>query len=423
MSSSCFFVSFNFFLLTFNLCFMDNKSLEELIQEVKQRGGGMILNIQEKPEVVVLSIERYNQLLDGRMGLDNSDLQQNEGYLHSDFVPKLKKKVLVTGGAGYIGAHVVRQLLAENNEVVVLDNLSTGKREHVPTGVKFVEGNVGDVNLLRDLFAAEQFYAVVHMAASLEVEESVAKPILYLENNAINTEKLLMVMAEAGVKNIIFSSTAAVYGNQEENPISESAHLHPNNPYGYSKLLAERLIKYYCHFCGFKAIVFRYFNACGSNPEWEIGDTHHNAHLIPIVLDVVAGKLPQITVNGKDYNTFDGTCVRDYVHVLDIARAHAVALHAITAPDTFFELSGEAENGYRIYNIGTGKGFSVCEIINKTAEVLGHIIPMEVGPRRLGDAEATVADNRKIRQELNFELENSDLETIIKTSWDQLQKQ
>lgn len=383
------------------LAFMDNFYLQELINEAYLRGGGMVLNVGEAPAVVVLTVERYNQIM-------NQSKTQTDLLTAVETKPATaKQKVLVTGGAGYIGAHAVRELLKAGYEVVVMDNLSAGKRENLPTGAKFVEGDLGDVGLLQDLFAMEKFSAVMHFAASIEVEESVSNPEKYFENNAINTAKLLSVMKEYEVNNIIFSSTCAVYGEQTVMPINEGAKLSPVNPYGYSKLIAERIIKYYCQFSGLRAIVFRYFNACGCDFLGDIQPTH-STHLIANVMSVAAGKQEAITVFGKDYQTFDGTCIRDYVHVLDIAQAHVAALRKIE--------QGEA---YRIYNIGTGRGSSVLEVINKTAELLNKIIPMEAGPRRSGDAPVLIADNSKLKTELGYELKYSDLETIINTSWKQ----
>lgn len=366
----------------------------------------MVLNLQNRPEVVVLTVDKYNQLL--KNGSDHAVLESAIESLQQQ--ESQNRRILVTGGAGYIGAHATRELLKAGYQVTILDNLSSGKRENVPAGVRFIEGSVGDANLLRDIFAQERFYAVMHFAASIEVEESVREPEKYLKNNTLNTAVLLSAMAEYDVKKIIFSSTAAVYGEQQVVPIPETAKLSPNNPYGYSKLLAERLIKYHCHFSGFQAVVFRYFNACGCDFDGEIMPTHQS-HLIPIVLEVVLGKRPYLLINGTDYNTQDGTCVRDYVHVLDIARAHVVALAKL-----------EATESYRIYNIGTGHGSSVREVVNKASEILERMIPMEAGPRRAGDAPATVADNRKLREELGFELQHSDLDTIIATSWTQMQR-
>ncbi len=362
------------------------------------------MNFNEKPAVVVLTVEKYNELL------QKPDVVFKQQMVLGDMAEQVseKGKILVTGGAGYIGSHLVRQLLEHGYEVVILDNLSTGKKENIPAGASFIEGDLKDVNLLRDIFAAHRISAVVHMAASIEVEESVREPEKYFENNVGNTEKLLVAMNEAGVKKIIFSSTAAVYGEQEKMPITENSPARPNNPYGYTKLLAEKAIKYYTKYAGLKAIIFRYFNACGCDFDGSIIPTHES-HLIPIVLEVAKGIRPHLQVYGGDYKTFDGTCIRDYVHVLDIAKAHVAALEKIDGMDNF-----------NIINIGTGRGSSVKEVINAASEVLNKIIPMEIGARRAGDSVITVADNTKLKQILGYELKHSDLETIIKTSWNQI---
>ena len=385
---------------------MDNSYLEELIREANIRDGGLILSQNDQPAAVVMTVHKYNELLQKSSSHQNRAMQSIQA---EDFHSNNNKTILVTGGAGYIGSHAVRELLKTGYGVVIVDNLSTGKRNNVPEGVKFYEGDIADTNFLRDIFASHKIYAVMHFAASIEVEESVAYPEKYLENNMLNTARLLSVMNEAAVKRIIFSSTAAVYGNQDVMPISEYAKVQPNNPYGYSKLLAERTIKYYCHFSGFQAVVFRYFNACGCDFDGSIIATH-TSHLFSRIMEVAGGIRPFIAINGTDYNTVDGTCVRDYVHVLDIANAHVLALEKI-----------DTTENYRIYNIGTGKGSSVLEVIQAVSESINRIIPMEQGPRRPGDAFATVADNSKIREDLGFELKYSDLETIAKTSWIQMQ--
>lgn len=385
---------------------MDNNYLQELIYETQLRGGGLILNLDSQPAVVVLSVEKYNQLLNGAAAGGGQPAVAEQPQRQYPMVMH-KQKILVTGGAGYIGPHAVRQLLTAGYEVVVLDNLSSGKKHNVPEGAKFVEGDLSDLGLMRDLFAAEKFNAVMHFAASIEVEESVKEPQKYFDNNVLNTARLLSVMEEYGVKKIIFSSSAAVYGEPEKSPIGESAKLAPINPYGYSKLLGERLIKYFCLYMGFKAIAFRYFNACGCDTDGQIEPTHHT-HLLSNVMDVATGKVSSVTVFGDDYETFDGTCVRDYVHVLDIAAAHVAALAHLDRGENF-----------RVYNIGTGKGSSVLEIINKTSEVLNKIIPMQIGARRAGDPPALVADNHKLLKELGFELKYSDLETMITTAYTQ----
>ncbi len=385
---------------------MNNVYLQELIVETQNRGGGLILNYEEKPAVVVLTVEKYNGLI---LGSQFSSLKQEiVADLPKVYADRLAKKVLVTGGAGYIGGHLARELIKQDYEVVVLDNLSTGLRENLDPKVLFVEGDIADGNLLRDIFAQHKFEAVFHMAASLEVEESVREPEKYFRNNVLNTANLLNVMHEAGVKKIIFSSTAAIYGEAAEVPVAETAPLHPNNPYGSSKLLAERTIKYYCEFLGFSAVVFRYFNACGFDVEAKILPTHQS-HLIYNVMQVAKGEKPLLTVFGNDYSTFDGTGVRDYVHVLDIALPHIEALKQMSQ-----------ESKYEVYNIGTGVGLSVSQIVNGASEILNKIIPMEINPRRPGDAAVTIADNTKLLNGLGYRPRHSDLQNIITSSWEVL---
>ncbi len=403
---------------------MDQTYLKELIEEVNKRQGGVILNLDNSPSAVVLSIEKYNQLISNQQSANQQSAISESAISSSSFASNfadasLDKKamedkqqsanqtILVTGGAGYIGAHLVKQLLHAGYKVVVVDNLSTGKRENVPSQAIFLEGDLADVNFLRDVFSAHNISTVVHLSASIEVEESVKEPVKYFENNVLNSAKLLLVMDEFNVRKLIFSSTAAVYGEQKQQPISETALPKPNNPYGHSKLLAEQVIEYYCTHKQFTAVVFRYFNACGADFEGNIKATHES-HLLAKVMQVAHGHVAQIVVNGADYHTPDGTCVRDYVHVLDIVGAHILALNK------FGELKG-----FEVFNIGTGQGVSVLEIINATAEYLNKMIPMQMGERRAGDAEETVADAEKIKQYLGFKPMFSDLETIVKTAYKQ----
>ncbi len=378
---------------------MDNNYLQQLIDETVTRGGGMVLNMDGKPAVVVLSAERYNSIV-------NNQLNETTMPKLTEKMSVVKSKVLVTGGAGYIGGHLVNELLKSGFEVVVLDDLSTGRRENANKKAVFVEGSLGDENLLKDLFSTYDFEAVFHMAASLEVEESVREPQKYFENNVVNTAKLLKAMYEGGCGKIIFSSTAAVYGESLVSPITEITPLKPNNPYGSTKLLAERVIKYYCEFLGFKATIFRYFNACGFDLGADVLPTHQS-HLIYNVLMVAKGERPALQVFGNDYKTKDGTCVRDYVHVLDIVQPHILALEKMDKADKF-----------ELYNIGTSKGHSVLEVANTASEIIGKIIPMEVAPRRAGDAAVTVADNTKLKNILGYNLQHSSLENMLKTSWE-----
>lgn len=380
---------------------MDEKLLLELLAEAKLRGGGMILNVGEAPEAVVLSVEAYSALLAGKGGASAPEALAS---LSAAAKPR-PQTVLVTGGAGYIGGHVVKLLRATGYEVVVLDNLYTGKREHVPDGVTFIEGDVRDVNLLRDVFAGYKIDAVAHLAALLEVEDSVARPFEYLDVNLLGTVRLLTAMQEAGVKRLIFSSTAAVYGSQVVVPITESAVCVPNNPYGKSKWMAERVVEYFTECGDVTAIVLRYFNVAGKGKDFGVADTHQRSHLIPVVLDVALGKQEQLVVNGGDWDTKDGTCVRDYVHVLDIARAHVGALQS------------NPRVQFNVYNVGSGKGASVHEVVQTVTEVTGRMVPMQVGPRRAGDDAMLVAGVGKIKTELNFTAEHSALEEIIGSAW------
>ncbi len=399
---------------------MDNLYLLDLINEANSRGGGMVLTYENKPAAVVLTIDKYNSLatgdglkVTGQGAMSATDerpisqtSQTTDEFLHYTSAITENRKVLVTGGAGYIGGHLVRELVKLGYEVVVLDNLSTGKLENLDPAALFIEGDLADENLLADIFATNTFEAVFHMAASLEVEESVREPQKYFSNNVANTYNLLLAMNEANCKKIIFSSTAAVYGSGQEAPITETSPLHPQNPYGQSKLLAERIIKYYCENLGFQAVVFRYFNACGFDVTAKILPTHQS-HLIYNVIQVAKGSRSALMVFGNDYETFDGTGVRDYVHVLDIVLPHILALKAL-----------QSNTKFEIYNIGTGKGSSVAQVVSVTSEVLNKIIPMDIAPRRTGDAAMTVADNSKLTRDLQYTLQFSDLQNIIKTSWE-----
>ncbi len=385
---------------------MDNFYLQELIEETNARGGGMLLNFQDKPAVVVLSIDRYNILLNQMQNTSTLSFGETATLTRTRPVKNMvRQKVLVTGGAGYIGGHLVRELIKAGYEVVVLDNLSTGRKDNIDPKAVFIEGDLADVSLLKDIFASNNFEAVFHMAASLEVEESVKQPLAYLENNVANIIKLLGIMNESGVRKIIFSSSAAVYGEPEKVLISENSPLRPKNPYGSNKLLSERLIKYFCEYMGFKAVAFRYFNACGFDTEARIVPTHQS-HLIYKVMQVAKGAQPVLEVFGNDYPTNDGTCIRDYVHVLDIVLPHILALQKMDEMEKF-----------EIFNIGTGRGSSVAEVVNCASEVINRIIPMEVAPRRAGDPAELIADNSKLLNQLGYELKYSSLENMISTSW------
>jgi UDP-glucose 4-epimerase len=319
-------------------------------------------------------------------------------------------KILVTGGAGYIGAHTVRQLVAAGHEVAVVDNLSTGTKQNLPKGVQFIKGDFGAPKVLRKLFdvsaSTEPFEVVMHFAASLNFAESVEKPLEYFENNTLKTGALLNAMLKAGINKIVFSSTAAVYGAQKIMPIPETAVGADLSPYGASKLLCEKMLEAYCDAAGLNAVVFRYFNACGSDVDKQIFPMK-TASLFSQIAAVASGETKELTIFGASYDTIDGTGVRDYIHVVDIARAHVAALNL---------LQNETRGSFRLYNIGTGTGWSVKQVLSAAVRILGKEIPVRIFPPRPGEVSIAVADNSKIRSALGFEPEHSDLETLIKSS-------
>jgi UDP-glucose 4-epimerase len=315
--------------------------------------------------------------------------------------------ILVIGGAGYIGIHMVKELLSRNQEVVVLDNLSTGYRELIPGG-KFVLGDLGDENLLHKLFKTYSVGTVMHFAAFSQVTESVAFPLKYYENNVAKTVILLKVMLEYGIKRFIFSSSAAVYGEPEKIPITEDCPARPTNPYGVTKRMVENMLQECDRAYGLRYISLRYFNAAGADQSGTIGEKHNpESHLIPLVLRAATGERENITIFGTDYPTLDGTCVRDYIHVSDLAQAHLLAMHAL-------------ENGEpsRIYNLGNSRGYSVKEVIEIAGQVTDRSIPVVEGSRRMGDAAILVAGSEKIKKELGWQPRNQDLKTIVKTAWE-----
>jgi len=327
-------------------------------------------------------------------------------------------KVLVTGGAGYIGG-TVAGLLAENGaHVVVFDNLSHGRRDLLPPGVELIEGELADRLGLENIFTTAKaqgkpFDSVLHFAALIEAGESMIHPEQYFRNNTASTLALLEAMLAHGPRRLVFSSTAAVYGEPEEIPIKEDARLLPTNAYGDSKLLVEHMLRWFQRIHGLRYASLRYFNVAGA-PEGPNGITRGEAHepethLIPLVLDVALGRRPSIRIYGDDYPTADGTCIRDYIHVSDLADAHLLALNALETP-------AAAENRL-IFNLGNGKGFSVREVIESARRVTGHPIPAEVHPRRPGDPAVLVASSEKAIRELGWKPRYTQLDEILRTAW------
>ncbi|WP_081193742.1 UDP-glucose 4-epimerase GalE [Halomonas sp. BC1] len=320
-------------------------------------------------------------------------------------------KVLVVGGAGYIGAHMVKQLSRAGHSVVVLDNLTTGFRELARYG-ELVVGDLADLNLLERLFNEHSFAGVMHFAAASLVGESMQQPGKYYRNNVANTLNLLDVMVRHDVKSFIFSSTAATFGEPIYTPIDEAHPQQPINPYGASKLMVERMLKDYAAAHGLNSVCLRYFNACGADPEGELGECHDpETHLIPLVLQAASGKRDAITVFGRDYPTEDGTCVRDYIHIEDLCSAHALALSAL--------LGGEKQ-GALAYNLGNGTGFSVQEVIAVVQNVVAEdscTLQIDEGQRRPGDPAVLVANAALAKQELGWQPKYTDLETIVRHAW------
>jgi UDP-glucose 4-epimerase len=310
--------------------------------------------------------------------------------------------VLVTGGAGYIGSHVARQLVEAGHEIVVLDNLSTGY-EWAALGAELVRGDCGDATLLDSLFAAKRFDAVLHFAASIVVPESVSEPLKYYANNTANALKLVEAMRAHKVRDLVFSSTAAVYGHTGNGVVSEESPTEPASPYGASKLMSERIIQDCAAAYGFRAVLLRYFNVAGADPQARIGQATPNAtHLIKVACETVLGFRPKMQVYGTDYGTPDGTCIRDYIHVEDLACAHVQALD-------YLHNGGETV----ILNCGYGHGYSVKEVIGSIHRVSGVPFKVESGPRRLGDVPKLVARNERIRRVLGWKAEFDDLDTIV----------
>lgn len=314
--------------------------------------------------------------------------------------------ILVCGGAGYIGSHVNKQLHKEGYETVVFDNLLYGHREAVKWG-HFEQGDLKNKGDIEGVFQRYQIDAVFHFAAYAYVGESVSEPEKYYYNNVVNTLNLLQVMRKYGCKKIIFSSTCATYGEPESVPITENMPQNPINPYGATKLMVERIFKDYRTAYGFEFVVLRYFNAAGADPECEIGESHKpETHIIPLVLDAASGKRADIKVFGTDYNTPDGSCVRDYIHVYDLATAHLLALHHL-----------EAGKGSDFFNLGNALGTSVLEVVNSVRNVTGKDFKVVLTDRRPGDPAKLVGSSEKAQKVLGWKPVYGDIDTIVEHAW------
>lgn len=317
------------------------------------------------------------------------------------------KKVLVLGGAGYIGSHAVARLVESGRDVVVVDNLLTGHIEAVHPNATFYEGDIRDKEFLSHVFEQEKIEQVVHFAASSLVGESVENPLKYFNNNVYGMQSLLEVMYEFDVKDIVFSSTAATYGEPEETPISETTLTNPKNPYGESKLMMEKMMKWCDNAYDMKYVSLRYFNVAGAMPDATIGEAHQpETHLLPIILQVALHQRDKLHIFGDDYPTPDGTCIRDYVHVLDLVDAHILALD-------YLDKNEESQ----IINLGSSHGFSVKELLDEVIRVTGQDIKYDVSPRRAGDPAILVASNDKAKKILGWNPTHTDIETIISTAW------
>ena len=314
-------------------------------------------------------------------------------------------RVLVTGGAGYIGSVVTSQLLAKGYEVIVCDNLSHGTKKAVPAGAKLIIADTADRGTLDRIFQEHHIDAVMHFAAFIEAGESMQVPEKYFRNNTVNSLTLLEAMLAHKVQRLVFSSTAALYGTPDRTPIEETAPLHPTNAYGESKLLVEQMLAWFHRIHGLRYACLRYFNAAGA--AGDLGEDHvPESHLIPLTLQVALGKREYVSIFGTDYATPDGTCVRDYIHVSDLASAHILVLDALR------------QSGKLIYNLGTGRGFSVREVVETVRRVTGHAIPAREVARRPGDPAVLVAGSEIIKHDLHWQPQFPELESIVSSAWD-----
>jgi UDP-glucose 4-epimerase len=314
-------------------------------------------------------------------------------------------KILVTGGAGYIGGTVTQLLLDRGHSVVVYDNLCHGERSMVPAGATFVEGDVADSKRLEELFADGSFAGVMHFAALIEAGESMHKPEVYFRNNTAATLGLLEAMLKKNLRKLVFSSTAAVYGEPVSTPIDEDAALAPTNAYGESKLLVEQMLTWINRVHGLRYASLRYFNVAGAIPGR--GEAHEpESHIIPLILDVALGRRKSIKIFGRDFPTLDGTGVRDYIHVEDLAEAHLLAFQALDVRDRM------------IYNLGNGHGFSVREVVESARRVTGHPIPIDEQPRRAGDPAVLIASSARIEADLGWRPKYTELDDIVRSAWE-----
>ena len=315
--------------------------------------------------------------------------------------------ILVCGGAGYIGSHAVRQLIDRNEEVIIVDNLETGHEDAIHPQAKFYKVDIRNEEELDNVFTENKIDEVIHFAANSLVGESMSNPLKYYNNNVHGTEVLLKVMIKHDVKKIVFSSTAATYGEPNNIPIIESDLTNPTNAYGETKLAMEKMMKWADVSHGVKYISLRYFNVAGAHESGEIGEDHNpETHLIPLILQVPLGKREFISIFGDDYDTHDGTCIRDYIHVTDLADAHILAVHKLR--------DGSDSN---IYNLGSGNGFTVKEMIEAARKVTGHPIPAKICERRAGDPAKLVAASQKARTELGWEPKLENVEAMISSAW------
>jgi len=317
----------------------------------------------------------------------------------------MAERILVTGGAGYIGSVVVAQLAARGYQPVVYDDLSHGHRAALPAGVQLITGDIGDRAALDRAFSAVQPTAVMHFAAFIEAGESMQLPEKYFRNNTANALTLLEAVLAHKVSRFVFSSTAALYGTPEKTPIEETAPLHPTNAYGESKLLVEQMLDWFHRIHGLRYASLRYFNVAGAAGDQ--GEDHHpESHLIPLAFQVALGTRQEFSIFGTDYPTPDGTCIRDYIHVSDLATAHLLVLQALKEKDRL------------IYNLGNGQGFSVRQVIETVRRVTSHAIPVKESPRRPGDPAVLVASSEKIKSELGWQPKFPDLDSIVRSAWD-----